>query len=289
MTTATDPSTRRRPIPGLEPVEWLLLVLLAVGYAPALLAMARVWSQVEYASHGYLVPLVAAWAALRESGRLRGLPRDRDARGLALLVAATALYALGLGLGSAGLQGLALVTALGAALWWRRGARWLRALAFPLGFLLFMIPLPAGWIDPVILQLQLFVTWAAVGLLQTFGVPVVREGNVLLLPGGESLFVAEACSGITSLVTLTPLAVLLAYFTERTLLRRIVLVAAVVPIALLGNLARVIVTTLAAQHVGAAAATENVLHESAGLTTYVLGCLALLALGAGLRWIWPPR
>jgi exosortase len=118
---------------------------------------------------------------------------------------------------------------------------------------------------------------------------VVRSGNVIELPAGDSLFVAEACSGITSLVTLTPLAIVLAYFTENTLARRLTIVFAVVPAAMLGNLLRVIVTVLAAERYGAEAATGNWLHESAGLFTFVLACLALIGLGALMRRLAPAR
>jgi exosortase len=290
MSSAAKTTARRRPaLPALATSEKWLLVALALGFAPAVLAMAEVWDSVDYASHGYLVPVVAAWAAVRDAPRLRGLAHGVDPRGLWGLVLSTALYALGLALGLVELQGVAFVAALASAVLWRRGARWLRALAFPLGFLLFMVPRPDGLVAPVILRLRLFVTEVAVSILHGFDIAVAREGNVLLLPGGESLFVADACSGITSIVTLTPLAVLLAYFTERRFARRIALVLCVVPIALTGNLLRVVATVIAARHVGVSAATRSGLHDGAGLATYVLGCLALLAAGAVLRRLWPER
>jgi exosortase len=110
---------------------------------------------------------------------------------------------------------------------------------------------------------------------------------VLQLASGESLFVAEACSGITSIVTLLPLAVFLAYFTERSLGRRLVLVAAVFPLAMFGNLLRVIGTVIASGYVGVERATGGLVHDSAGLLTYVIGCLALLGVGALMRMMLP--
>jgi exosortase len=111
---------------------------------------------------------------------------------------------------------------------------------------------------------------------------VVRQGNVLLLGSGESLFVEEACSGITSIVTLLPLAVVLARFTLDPGWRRAALVALVVPIAMLGNLVRVIATVAAAGRWGAARATEGSLHESAGIITFAGACLLLIAIGVVL-------
>jgi exosortase len=135
----------------------------------------------------------------------------------------------------------------------------------------------------------LLVSSTAVDLLGWFGSLVVRSGNVIELPAGDSLFVAEACSGITSLVTLTPLAIVLAYFTENKLARRLTIVFAVVPAAMLANLLRVIVTVLAAERYGAEATTGSWLHELAGLFTFTLACLALIGLGPLMRWLAPAR
>jgi exosortase len=117
--------------------------------------------------------------------------------------------------------------------------------------------------------------------------PVYREGNVISLPGGESLFVAEACSGITSLLTLVSLSVLFAYLTERGLARRAVLVASVVPVALLGNLLRVLGTVLAARSYGMEAASRGDVHDAAGVLVYVLACLALIGVGSLMRRLKP--
>ena len=99
--------------------------------------------------------------------------------------------------------------------------------------------------------------------------------------------VAEACSGITSVITLLPLGVFLAYFTERTLTRRLVLVAAVFPLAMFGNLLRVVGTILAARWWGVETATTGGLHYSAVILTFVVGCLALIATGWVMRWLVP--
>jgi exosortase len=116
-------------------------------------------------------------------------------------------------------------------------------------------------------------------------VSALRDGNVMRLPGGESLFVAEACSGITSLLSLIPVGVLLARFTQTGAWQRVALVAFVVPAALLGNMIRVIATVLAADAYGVKRATAGPLHESAGLLTSAFAVLLVLALGTVLaRW-----
>jgi exosortase len=263
-------------------MELAILLPLAAAFAPALLAMARVWSTVDYQSHGYLVPVVAGWIAWSTRPRRARLPSVQDARGALLLAAALALYAASLLASSASGQGLALVAAASGAIWYLRGWHQLRALAFPLGFLLFMVPIPPDWLAPVIVRLLDFVSSASVGLLQGFGVTVAREGNVIRLPGGQDLFVAEACSGLTSLVTLTPIAVLIAYLTPIGTLRRVLLVALVVPIAMAANLLRVVATVLGARAWNAAAVTGDPVHTLLGLAVYAVGCLGLLAVARAL-------
>jgi exosortase len=257
--------------------EWVLVGLLAGVFTPAVLAMAEVWRSVGYYSHGFLIPLVSYAAFHPIAGRLG--PAGRDLRGYLVVLGAVGIYLLGIGAGSTLLQGLGFVVAVAGVVLAFWGPAGLRRLAFPVWFLLFMVPLPPELLTPLIVKLQLAVSGASVEILQTLGYSVLREGNVLVLPGGKSLFVAEACSGITSIVTLTPLGVTLAYFTEATWGRRLVIIAAVIPLAMLGNLFRVIATVLAADAYGVQRVTQSALHELAGLLTFALTCLALVAVG----------
>jgi exosortase len=267
----------------MRKTEWALAALLALAFLPGGIALARVWLSVDYYSHGFLVPLFALWVA-HQHGHLRGRwALVREPRGTALLAVAIVVYALGLVSGSAAVQGVALVAAMTGGVLYLWGREQLRALVFPLGFLLFMVPLPASWLNPLIVELQLLVSSAALDLLHAFDFTIAREGNVLLLPGGQSLFVSEACSGITSIVVLTPLAVALAYLSERSWARRLAIVAAAVPAAMLGNLARVLVTAVAADAYGVERATDNALHEFAGLLTFAFSCLLLIGVGPLLR------
>lgn len=260
----------------MKPLDWTLLALLGFCFAPALFALAGVWSEVDYYSHGFLVPVVSAWVAWQGKPRAAALGREPDPRAGLLLAGVLALYVASLAVGSVSGQGLALVGAVASAVWWLGGRAWLRLFAFPLAYLLFMVPLPPPWLTPLIVRLQLFVSEAAVGLAHALAVPVSRAGNVIWLPEGEALFVAEACSGVTSVVTLTPLAVLLAYLVELPRTRAVALVAAVIPLAMAANLVRVVATVLAAHRFGTDAVTREPFHSVGGLAVYVLACLALL-------------
>jgi len=254
-------------------------VLLA-AFAPGLATLARAWSAADYQSHGFLVPIVAVMAARHLA---RGGPTPHgDGRGAALLVAALLGYVLGLAAGSPTAQGLALCAAIAGAVWYLRGGAWLRRLAFPLGYLLFLVPIPPAWVQALVVPLLEFVTAGSVAVLHALGVDVLRQGNVIVLPGGESLFVAEACSGLTSLVTLVPIAVLIAWLSPLPAARRLALVALVVPVAMGANLLRVVGTVLGAGAFGVRAVTDEPVHSLVGLAVYAAGCLALLAAARGL-------
>lgn len=295
MTLGAGPAAQRPPTPELHVRVWspvreaALAALLLLAFTPLFVRLAAEWSTRAEYGHGFLVPVVSLFALLRDRRRLARLPRATSGIGFVALALSIALYVLATAAGLTALAGLTFPAALASGIWWLRGAAWARALAFPIGFLLFAVPLPEPWLAPLVVRLRLFVTEAAVAVLHAFGLPVAREGNVLLLPGGGELFVADACSGVSALVTLSPLAVLLAWFTERGLWRRLVLVASVLPIALAGNLVRIVGTALAALRFGTEAATEASAHESLGLMAYVGGCLALLAVGAAMRRLWPAR
>lgn len=263
--------------------EWLVVAALGVVWLPGLLILADVWQQREYASHGFLVPFVALWAATAHRERLRRMPARPLPGGLVLLglvvlasVAATILR-------SPSWLGLLAVATVVATVLALRGPQWVSTLRFPLAYLLFLVPLPVAWVTPLIVRLQLLVSSVAVRGLQALGVAIHRDGNVLTLPGDRALFVAEACSGITSLITLLPIGVFIAYFTESVAWRRVAIVAAVVPIALAGNLLRVLLTVWLSIEVSVEFATEGPLHDWAGVATYAVGCLCLLGVGALLR------
>jgi len=269
--------------------EIALLVLLGVIWIPGLSALAGVWSGVEYASHGFLVPFVALWAATAHRQHLAAIGARPVPGGVLWIGLSLLVYLVALSTGDASLIGLAAVATACLVVLALRGFEWVLTLRFPLAYLLFGVPLPPDWVSPVIVRLQLLMSGVAVSILQEAGVAIHREGNVLMLPGDRNLFVAEACSGITSLITLIPIGVFIAYFTESRLTRRLVLVASVVPIALAGNLLRVLLTVEVALWGDVDLATEGPLHEWAGIGTYVIGCLCLLGVGALMRRLWPDR
>lgn len=174
---------------------------------------------------------------------------------------------------------LSLVAVLVSTLWLLAGSRALRTLAAPLAFLAIAVPLPAILVNAITLPLQLVASRIAESTLAVAGVPVFRDGNLLALPS-TTLEVAEACSGLRSLVSLVAIGGLLACLTPGRIGWRAAIVAAAVPIAIVMNGLRIAGTGLACETFGPRAAT-GALHEFAGWITFV----ASVALLGFCEWI----
>jgi exosortase len=235
------------------------------------------WATDDNYSHGFLVVPVALYLAWERRDALVAAAARPSMVGLAVIVGSLLL----LGAGTLGaemfLTRVALVGVLGGVVLFVFGWTHLQLLAFPIGFLLLMIPLPALLFNQVALPLQLLASQVGEAGLEAFGVPVLREGNVMIL-ANTTLEVAEACSGIRSLVSLLTLGIVYAYFMDSRLWVRWVLTLSTVPIAVLTNGLRVAGTGLAAHYYGSEAA-EGFLHGFSGWMVFV----AALALLFGLR------
>jgi exosortase len=162
--------------------------------------------------------------------------------------------------------------------WFVLGTAHLRVLAAPLMLLVVAIPLPSALVTELTLPLQLAASRCAAGLLQLAGVAVVRDGNVLTL-NYITLEVAEACSGMRSLVTLVALIAVYAVMCGATVRRTIFLLTAAVPVAIVGNGLRVAFTGLLAARLGDGAA-KGFVHDATGWIAFVLMCAAIVLVHA---------
>jgi len=215
---------------------------------------------------GYLV-----WERRRE---LRRIPARVSRWGYPLLLAGIALLVLGQAATFGYAARISLLLVLAGLVLFLAGPRVLRAVAFPLAYLLFMIPPPAIVMNAIAFPLQLMAARLATGSLDLLGVPVLREGNIITL-APMRLEVTEACSGIRSLIALLALAVIFAYFTQRTPLPRVLVALSAIPIALVTNAARIALTGMLVEGIGPAAGL-GFYHVFSGLLVFALA-LVLLA------------
>jgi exosortase len=265
--------------------RWPLLVLVSsivLLYAPVLDRLVRQWySDPEY-SHGFLVPVISGFVLWRKRELIAKIPsKPSTVLGVVTVLVALLLLFLGSLGAELFLTRISLILIVVGLTLYFQGLPLLRALAFPIVFLLLAIPLPALIYNQIVFPLQLFASQLATGILDvTHAMPILREGNVLILPN-TTLEVVEACSGIRSLMSLTTLAIGYGYLVEKSSLIRCLLAIGTVPVAVIANGTRVMVTALLSYYVDPKAA-EGLTHEFSGIVIFIVATLMMLVLHAML-------
>jgi exosortase len=229
----------RAPIPWVG-VAWFA-TLLVLCYAPVLSRLVQLWNNDEDMGHGFFVVPVAAYIAWQKRDQLFSGPLRMNWWGLAVIAYAAVQLSIATLGAELFLARTAFVISVAGCILFVGGWHALRVLAFPILLLFFMVPIPAIIYNRITLPLQFFASSVAETILALLGTPVLREGNVLQLPS-QTLSVVEACSGIRSLLSLSFLALVYAWFFDARPWIRWVLLAATVPIAILANAARVTIT-----------------------------------------------
>ncbi len=240
------------------------------------------WRVDENYSHGFLIPFISAYAIWSRRDRLIATLREPHwlLGGFLMIIAVLLLFVGVLG-AELFVTRVSMVLSLAALVVYFCGTTWLRQLIFPIGLLLLAIPVPNIIFNQIALPLQLIASDYATRAIRFFGIPALREGNIIEL-AQMRLQVVEACSGIRSLMSLTTLAVVYTYFTETKWRRRIVILAAVIPIAIVANAARVAGTGVMAHYWGVRAA-EGFMHSFSGWLVFIVAVLLLLAVAQSLN------
>ncbi len=263
---------------------WLWLaaaLLMIVAYAPIYPRMVHDWLADPNYSHGILVPFISAWFVYIRLEELKALTVAPDFRGILLMIFGLLLLVVGVTLDELFTSRISSIMLLAGAVYAMWGAQALRVLALPLAYLMFMVPLPYTLYDMLALPLKLLVSWLATFGIKLLGMPVLREGNMILFPN-ISLEVVDACSGLRSLTSLIALGVAYAFLFLGKPWQRTVLILATIPIAVFTNALRVFITGLLARHVGAAAA-EGFFHDFAGLAVFGIAMVLTALTGILLR------
>ena len=239
-----------------------MLASLAAAYIPVLVRLARQWLDDENASHGLIVAPLAVWLIWSTRARWRAAAVAPNQIGLIVLFGSLAVYAAGMLGAELFLARVSLVGVAAGAVLYIWGWRHLRLVVFPLALFALAVPLPAILLNQVTFPLQLVASRVGEAAISAGGIPVLREGNVLVL-ADTTLEVAEACSGIRSLVSLVTLAVVAAYFRGGRTAGGVALVLLALPIAVAANAARVAGTGFAA-HLWGPSAAEGFFHMFSG-------------------------
>ncbi len=263
--------------------QWGVLGVLLVWLYHAILArlVEQWWNDPDF-SHGFFVPLFSALVVWQRRQRLAEVRVKPSWLGLLVLAGSLLVLLVGVLGAELFLSRTSLIFLLAGLIICFLGWNWFRALLFPWAFLFLMVPIPKIVYNEITLPLQFLASQLASSMLGGLGVPVLRQGNIIHLPAID-LEVAEACSGIRSLVSLITLAVIYGHFFESKAWRRVLLAVAAVPIAVLANGIRVMGTGLVSQYFGPDKA-QGFLHVFQGWVVFLVSVGFFFLFHRGMRW-----
>ena len=276
---------------GRRSLDWVSLLILGILtvflYRHVAVKLVTDWADLPDFSHGFLIPFFAAFLLWDKRKKLRSLPVQPSWTGLVLV--ALGLFELLLGVLGADLflQRTSFVLLAAGVIWTLLGRAFLREMKFVLFVLLLAIPLPTILYNRITFPLQLRASELASGLLQMVGVPVLRDGNIIQLPA-MPLEVAEACSGIRSLMSLFTVAVIYGYFLERQNWRRVVLALSAIPIAVAANVVRIFGTGICVQYWNPEKAL-GFFHDFQGWLMFLVSLVCLYLVHILMRVTLPER
>ncbi len=276
-----------RPLTAPRTIPWWVCALgLLALYVPTIVDLARnIWTTEEQ-SQGPIVLAICVWLSWRVWAKIDDPSTSAPAplAGWLLIAVGLLVYVFGRSQRILSAQTLSVIFVLPGLVLLMRGWRQLTAAAFPLFFMIFLIPLPATMVDAITQPLKLAVSSVATMVLWAFGYPIARSGVILQI-GQYQLLVADACAGLHTLFSLEAMGLLYLNVVRHTsLLRNVTLAVLIVPISFTANVIRVMVLALITYHLGDEAG-QGFLHGFAGLVLFMTALVFIIATDSGLRWI----
>lgn len=273
-----DPSPDQAPpAPSAGTLGLLALLLVAGWHQHFIWLWEKGWHN-EYYGHGFLIPIISAYLIYRRKDEIKAQPRECFWPGLPLIVGGLAAHLVAIIKDVNFPQGFALVMVLTGLAIWLYGWRASRIMAFPLIFLLFMVPMGRLLVDTFAQPMQLWGAKIAGSGAAFLGMPVVREGTSLQIPDYR-FEVAIPCSGLKSAIAMTALGALYAYVLAGPFYKRLLVFAMSLPVALLANAIRIWMTLVMAQSFGAQAA-EGFAHTVSGMFVFLIALIGLFGFGS---------
>jgi exosortase len=285
-TPSTGVSSGKSWVAGWLPTISLSVLVLWM-YAASLASMVQQWWNDGNYSHGFFVPLFAIYVLWRTRERWSGTPLQANNCGFLILLFAVGLMILGMLGAEAFTTRVSMLVLISGLIVFLAGWQKLRSLATPIGYLIFMIPLPTLIYYQLTFPLQLLASRLGASGLVTLGIPTGREGNLLFLPNC-TLEVVDACSGVRSLLSLLAAVVAYVYLAEPVLWKRLALIASTVPIVILSNGVRLVATGALSFRFGPDV-DSGVLHLLLGMCSFLLALIAVLVTHKLLGLVPNPR
>ncbi len=247
---------------------FICILCLSVMYFKVFESMVYDWIHLPDFSHGFFIPLISAYIVWDRLDLLIGLKTKPSYWGLLVLLSSLLLFLLGNLAAESFIMRFSFIGVLFGLIVFNMGWEWGKNLAFPVLFLILMIPIPSILMMRITFPMQLFASNVAVASLQILQIPVFQDGNIIQL-AHTTLEVAEACSGIRSLISLITLGIVFAYFSQKRNIFRVILVLLCFPTAIVVNAMRVTATGILAQIYGEDVAT-GFFHEFSGFVLFIV-------------------
>lgn len=232
-------------------------------------------------SHGPLIPLISGYLVWIKKDIIKKIPLLSDKSGFYILIMSVMLHVISVRAEVYFTSAYAMLFSIVGIVLYFFGRKVFKEVAFPIGYLVFMVPFFQFVINPVSNKLKLFSAYLAANVIQLMGTAVYREGVILHLSSG-SLEVANPCSGIRSIISLLALGTIFAYFSKFSLIKKCLLVLSTIPLAVLGNLFRIVLSGLLADR--GLNVTEGVIHTAFGMVVFVIALAGLIGIRKVLLW-----
>lgn len=252
----------------------ILLALWVAAFIPVYPSLLETWFSIANNSHGVLVPFLSAFFIWQKRNQLHKAQITSCKWGVVILTISMLFYIFSY-VGSVTVISRAMIVfSLIGLILYNFGVKVFSIIAFPLFYLIFIVPVPTSIYSLTAFPLQLFATKVSTFFLKVFSIPVYREGNMLYFAQTQ-LEVAEACSGLRSMVSFIMLSFLFAYLLDKYWFKRTIIVLLAIPLALFVNIIRVTCTGILAHHYGDKVA-RGFLHDFSGMAVFVLGFILML-------------
>ena len=256
-------------------IIWILVVIL---YAPVFLNLYNIrWDTVDY-THAYFILPISLWLTWRKRALLTVLFQNSSNKytfsSICLFLFGILMFIFGWREDYLFITTLSLIPVLCGLIIYLYGMKTAKSLSFPIFYLLLLVPPPFGVLDSITLPMRHGTSVAAEAILRFLNYPITREG-LLLTIGYHDIFMGAPCSGFRSLITMFSLVLVYVYISKGSLSKKLILTSLIVPMALLGNLVRVITLCLITFYFGEEAG-QGFFHNFSGIVIFIITILGLI-------------
>ena len=246
-------------------------------YFPELKFTIHEWFDDYQYSHGILIPFVSGYLIWRKREDLRTSIVQPDMKGLIVLLTGISLLIIGYAAYEPFIRRYSLIITIMGLTYFLLGKQISKILLFPVGYLIFMIPMPYIFFRSMAIHLRPINTKAACAVSEFLGIPLVQDGATLYLPNA-TLQVIDWCTGIQSIIAVSALSVLYANLTQRSIVSKIILVVLAIPLAIMGNIFRIILNIVLA-YVFGERVLSGIIHNFQGVINFLCTLVLLFFVG----------